>query len=189
VHESGTRRPGVFLDRDGTIAEEVGYLNHASRFRMFPFAPAAIRKLNERGLPVFLVTNQSGVGRGYFPESLVHTVRDLIEEQLNAGGAHLDGFYYCPHVSSDGCACRKPGIGMLQEAAEKHGIDLEKSFVVGDRFGDIELGQRAGARKILVRTGYGEGELQWHVPKWSLQPDFIAADLREAADWILEQIK
>jgi D-glycero-D-manno-heptose 1,7-bisphosphate phosphatase len=189
VHESGTLRPGVFLDRDGTIVEEVGYLNHASRFQMFPFAPAAIRKLNEKNLPVFLVTNQSGVGRGYFPESLVHTVHALIKEQLRPAGARIDDFYYCPHVLSDGCACRKPGLGMLQQAAETHGIDLQQSFVVGDRFGDIELGRRAGARKILVRTGYGEGELQWHVPKWTVQPDFIAADLCEAADWILEQLR
>jgi D-glycero-D-manno-heptose 1,7-bisphosphate phosphatase len=189
VPENGELRPGVFLDRDGTIAEEVGYLNHASRFHMFPFVPAAIRKLNDRGLLVFLVTNQSGVGRGYFPESLVRTVHDLIKEQINAEGAHIDGFYYCPHVSADACACRKPGTGMLKQAAEAHRIDLNRSFVVGDRLADIELGHRAGARKILVRTGYGEGELQWHAPKWTVQPDFIAVDLRDAADWILEQIK
>ena len=183
------RRPGVFLDRDGTIAEEVGYLNHASRFRMFPFVPAAIRRLNDSGLPVFVVTNQSGVGRGYFPESLVHTVHDLMIQQLAAAGAHLDGVFYCPHISTELCACRKPGTGMLDQSSAEHGIDLQRSFVVGDRYADVELANRTGARGILVRTGYGEGELLWHAPKWARKPDFIAADLTGAVDWILEQTK
>jgi D-glycero-D-manno-heptose 1,7-bisphosphate phosphatase len=189
VSDNRERRPGVFLDRDGTIAEEVGYLNHASRFRMFPFVPAAIRRLNDRGLPVFVVTNQSGVGRGYFPESLVQAVHDLMSQQLVAAGAHLDGIYYCPHVSTELCACRKPGTGMLDQASTEHGIDIKRSFVVGDRYGDIELASRAGARSILVRTGYGEGELLWHAPKWTLQPDFVAADLTCATDWILEHME
>jgi D-glycero-D-manno-heptose 1,7-bisphosphate phosphatase len=180
-------RPAVFLDRDGTIAEEVGYVNHASHFRMFPFAPAAIRKLNDRGLPVFVVTNQSGVGRGYYPESLVHTVHTLMVEQLAAVGAHVDGLYYCPHAPGDNCACRKPGTGMLERASLEHSIDLKRSFVVGDRHNDIALAHRAGSRGILVRTGYGDGELLWHASKWILQPDFVAADLSGAVDWILEQ--
>ena len=182
-------RPAVFLDRDGTIAEEVGYVNHASRFRMFPFAPAAIRKLNDRGLPVFVVTNQSGVGRGYYPESLVHDVHGLMVEQLAAAGAHVDGLYYCPHAPGDNCACRKPGTGMLERASAEHSIDWHRSFVVGDRHNDIALAHRAGSRGILVRTGYGEGELLWHASKWASQPDFIAADLSGGVDWILEQLK
>jgi D-glycero-D-manno-heptose 1,7-bisphosphate phosphatase len=187
VSDNHKLRPGVFLDRDGTIAEETGYLNHISRFRMLPFAGAAVRKLNEGGYPVFVVTNQSGVGRGYFPESLVRDVHDLMIEQVAAAGARLDGVYYCPHVSADLCACRKPGTGMLERASAEHGIDLMRSFVVGDRYGDIELAHRVGARSILVRTGYGEGELLWHAAKWKLQPDFVAGDLAVAANWILEQ--
>lgn len=187
--EKSDLRPAVFLDRDGTIAEEVGYLNHPSRLQMFPFAPAAIRKLNDRGLPVIVVTNQSGVGRGYFPESVIHTVHDLMRKQLACAGARVDAFYYCPHISADQCACRKPQTGMLQQAAKEHAIDLQRSFVVGDRHGDIELAHRAGAGSILVRTGYGEGEVQWHAAKWALQPDFIAADLSSAADWIIEHTK
>jgi|SRR5271163_773384 len=182
-------RPAVFLDRDGTIAEEVGYLNHASRFRMFPFAAAAIRLLNEAALPVIVVTNQSGVGRGYFPEELVHTVHELMAQQLAAAGARLDAIYYCPHTSADVCESRKPKPGMLERAAREHALDLKRSFVVGDRFGDIELARNVGARGILVRTGYGEGELAWHVPQWPTQPDFVAETLTEAADWILRQPK
>ena len=182
-------RPAVFLDRDGTIAEEVGYLNHASRFRMFPFVAAAIQRLNKAGLPVIVVTNQSGVGRGYFPESLVHTVNELMAEQLAEAGAKIDAIYYCPHISAENCSCRKPRTGMLERAAQDHPLDLLRSFVVGDRYGDIELARNARARSILVRTGYGEGELAWHAAKWPVQPDFVAEDLSQAADWILRQQK
>jgi D-glycero-D-manno-heptose 1,7-bisphosphate phosphatase len=181
-------KAAVFLDRDGTISEEVGYLNHLSRFHMFPFVPPAIRKLNESGLLVFVITNQSGVARGYYPESLVDDVHDLMTRQLTAAGAHVDGIYFCPHTSADACACRKPGPGMLDQASAEHGVDLTRSFVVGDRHSDVQLAHRVGARSIMVRTGYGQGEILWHASKWTLQPDFIAADLSAAADWILEQM-
>ena len=181
-------RPAVFLDRDGTIAEEVGYLNDVSRFRMFPFAAAAIRRLNSAGLPVIAVTNQSGVGRGYFPESLVHTVHELMSQQLAAAGAHLDAIYYCPHTSEDGCDCRKPKPGLLERAAREHSLDLRSSFVVGDRYRDMELGQSVGASGVLVRTGYGADELA-SASQWPVPPDFVADDLTAAADWILRQTK
>ena len=187
--DSGAARHAVFLDRDGTIAEEVGYLNHASRFRMFPFVAAAIRRLNEAGLPVIVVTNQSGVGRGYFPESLVHSVNELMKKDLAAAGARIDAVYYCPHTSADRCDCRKPKTSLLERAAREHLIELSRSFVVGDRYGDIELARNVRARGILVRTGYGEGELAWHSAKWHTQPDFVAEDLSKAADWILRQLR
>jgi D-glycero-D-manno-heptose 1,7-bisphosphate phosphatase len=189
VPEHSLLRPAVFLDRDGTIAEEVGYLNHPSRFRMFPFVAEAIHRLNEARLPVIVVTNQSGVGRGYFPESLVHTVNELMTQQLAAAGAMLDAIYYCPHTSAEKCACRKPNTGMLDRAAQEHSLDLPRSFVVGDRYGDVELAQNAGARSVLVRTGYGEGELAWHAVKWPVQPDFVAEDLAQAVAWILRRQK
>jgi len=187
--EASSLRPAVFLDRDGTIAEEVGYLNHLSRFRMFPFAAQAIRLLNLAKLPVIVITNQSGIARGYFPESLVHMVHELMTEQLAAAGARPDAVYYCPHKSDDACDCRKPKPGMLERAAREHGLDLRRSFVVGDRYGDVELAHCVGARAVLVRTGYGEGEVQWHSAKWPSPPDFIADDLVEAANWILGQVK
>jgi D-glycero-D-manno-heptose 1,7-bisphosphate phosphatase len=187
VPDSRAPRPAVFVDRDGTIAEEVGYLNHASRFRMFPFVAAAIRRLNEAGLSVVVVTNQSGVGRGYFPESLVHLVNEMMKKELAAAGTHIDATYYCPHMSADHCDCRKPRPGMLERAAKEHSLDLTRSFVVGDRYADIELARNVRARSILVRTGYGEGELAWHSAKWPAQPDSVAEDLSKAADWILRQ--
>lgn len=187
--EASSPRPGVFLDRDGTIAEEVGYLNHASRFRMFPFVAAAIRRFNAAQLPVIVVTNQSGVSRGYFPDSLVQTVHKLMTQQLTAAGARVDAIYYCPHTSADGCECRKPKPALLERAAREQSLDLRRSFVVGDRYGDIELAHRAGCRGVLVRTGYGEGELAWHAAKWPVPPDFVAGDLAEAAEWILGQTR
>jgi D-glycero-D-manno-heptose 1,7-bisphosphate phosphatase len=187
--EPSAPRPGVFLDRDGTIAEEVGYLNHLSRFRLLPCAADSIWRLNEAGYPVIVVTNQSGVGRGYFPESLVHEVHQLMLQQLAAAGARLDGIYYCPHTANHPCECRKPKTGMLTQAAQEHAIDLARSFVVGDRYSDIELARRAGARSIFVRTGYGEGEYLWNASKWTVQPDFVATDLGDAVSWILKAAK
>jgi D-glycero-D-manno-heptose 1,7-bisphosphate phosphatase len=187
VTEQAAKRPAVFLDRDGTIAEEVGYLNHASRFRMFPFVAGAIRRLNEAGLSVVVVTNQSGVGRGYFPEAVVCAVNELMIQQLTEAGARIDAVYYCPHTSADRCDCRKPKTGMLDRAALEHALDLQHSFVVGDRYGDMELARNVRARAVLVRTGYGESELAWHAAKWPVQPDFVAEDLSDAADWILRQ--
>ncbi len=187
--EQSPLRAAVFLDRDGTISEEVGYLNHASRFRMFPYVAAAIHRFNEAGLPVIVVTNQSGVGRGYFPESLVRAVNELMAQQLAEKGAKIDATYYCPHTSAQNCGCRKPRTGMLDRAALEYTLDLHRSFVVGDRYADVELARNAGARSVLVRTGYGEGELTWHAAAWPSQPDFVAEDLAQAADWILRQQK
>lgn len=186
--EQAALRPAVFLDRDGTVAEDVGYLNHLSRFRMFPFVAAAVHRLNEAGLPVVVITNQSGVGRGYFPESLVHEVHEQMTQQLGSCGARIDAIYYCPHISADNCSCRKPKTGMLDRAALEHCLDLHRSYVVGDRYGDVQLASNVGASGILVRTGYGEGELAWHAAKWPAQPDFVAQDLADAANWILRQI-
>ena len=177
----------MFLDRDGTIAEEVGYLNHIDRSRMFPFAGSAIRRLNQAGLAVIVVTNQSGIARGYFPESLVQTVKEHIQRELAAAGARLDAVYYCPHGSLDGCDCRKPKTGMLERAAREHHLDLSRSFVVGDRYLDMELAFRAGCKAILVRTGYGLGEETWHAKEWPRQPHAIVENLQQAVDWILVQ--
>ena len=182
-------RPAVFLDRDGTISEEVGYLNDASQFRLFPFALGAIRRLNDAKLPVIVVTNQSGVGRGFFPEAMVHTVHEVMTQQLAAGGAHLSAIYYCPHTSDDECECRKPMPGLLRRAAGEHHIDLRRSFVVGDRYGDVELAHGTDGRGILVRTGYGEQDLRENRAAWPKQPDFVADDLAAAVDWILRQTK
>jgi D-glycero-D-manno-heptose 1,7-bisphosphate phosphatase len=156
---------------------------------MFAFTGSAIRRLNDAGFAVFIVTNQSGVARGYFPESLVREVHDRLQRELQAVGARLDGVYYCPHGSADGCECRKPGTGMIERAAREHSIDVARSFVVGDRFLDMELAFRAGCNAVLVRTGFGLGEETWHAKEWPRQPDVIVDNLELAVDWILEQTR
>ncbi len=178
-------RGAVFLDRDGTILDEVGYLNHPSRFRMLGGAGEAIARLNAANYPVIVVSNQSGVGRGYFPESVVSDVNALMQKALEMSGARLTGIYYCPHAAPVDCDCRKPKTGMVLRAATEHGLDLKRSFFVGDRHSDIQLGHAAGGQSILVRSGYGEGEYSWHMAKWPRQPEYVATNLTEAVDWIL----
>jgi D-glycero-D-manno-heptose 1,7-bisphosphate phosphatase len=187
LSDSTVRKPAVFLDRDGTIAEEVGYLNHIDRFRMFPFAGAAIHRFNEAGLAVIVVTNQSGVARGYFPEALVRQVNDRMLRELAADGARVDAIYYCPHAAADGCDCRKPKTGMIDQAVRENNLDLHRSYVVGDRYGDMELAFRVGCKAVFVRSGYGLGEESWHAKDWVRQPDASVDNLEQAADWILRQ--
>ena len=183
------KRQAVFLDRDGTIADEIGYLNHLSRFKVFPFAPAAIRRLNKAGIPVIVVTNQSGVARGFFPESLVRRVHRKMEKELAAAGARVDGIYYCPHIRDDGCACRKPFPGMLKDAARDHNLEISGSTLVSDRYDDIRMGHENGCRTILVLTGYGRGEYQWNRKKWPRQLDHVVENLKDAVKIILKEMR
>lgn len=180
-------RRAVFLDRDGTISEEMGYMNHLSRFHLFPFAAAAIKRLNEAGWPVIAVTNQSGCSRGFFPEEMIHRVHDKLTAELAAAGARLDGIYYCPHQRSDGCNCRKPLLGMLDRAAREHSLSLRGSWIVSDRHEDLRMAEAIGGRSILVLTGYGRGEYQWNRSTWERQPDFVAENLAVAVDTILKE--
>jgi D-glycero-D-manno-heptose 1,7-bisphosphate phosphatase len=181
-------RPAVFLDRDGTICEEVGYLNHLSRLMVYPWAAGAIRRLNDAGLPAVVVTNQSGVARGTFPESLVAEVHRQLARELGAAGARLDAVYYCTHRREDNCACRKPLPGLLQRAAAEHGLDLARSFVVGDRYLDVALAHATGGRGIMLLSGYGRGEYEYHRHEWSRQPDYIAENLQAAVEIILKEL-
>ena len=183
--EARPLRRAAFLDRDGTICEEMGYVNHVDRLRIFPFAAAAIRQLNEAQVPVIVVTNQSGVARDIFPESLVHQVHQKMIAELSAGGARVDAIYFCPHKTEDACECRKPNPGLLERAAGDHALDLSASWVVGDRYADLEMGHAAGARGILVMTGYGRGEYELHRTRWARQPDALAENLTEAVRRIL----
>jgi D-glycero-D-manno-heptose 1,7-bisphosphate phosphatase len=184
----------VFLDRDGTINEEVGYLKSLDMLKVIPGAGAAIRRLNAAGFKVVIITNQSGVARGYFPESLVHEAHALLTATLLKDGATIDGIYYCPHHPTAGnskhtiqCDCRKPATGLMDRAARDLDIDLKRSFMVGDKWSDIELGHRAGARSILVRSGFAPDDAGNKRPFHVEDPDFTAHDLAEAADWIIEQ--
>jgi D-glycero-D-manno-heptose 1,7-bisphosphate phosphatase len=183
-------KPAVFLDRDGTVLEEAGYLDRLERLQFFPFAIDAIRLLQRGGYGVVIITNQSGVGRGLYQEEFVQRVHQVIDERVTAGGGRIDGYYYCPHHPTAeveryrrDCDCRKPGPGMLRQAAAELELDLSRSFVIGDKWTDVQAGKAAGARSILVRTGYGRSSEA--MPKADLRPATIADDLIAATAWIL----
>lgn len=187
-------RRAIIMDRDGTLCDEVGYVNHVDRIRLLPRSARAVRAANEAGLQTVVVTNQAGVARGYFAESLVDDVHDRVREMLASEGARLDGIYYCPHHPEVGapayrksCDCRKPRPGMLLRARDEMGIDLASSYMVGDSVRDVEAGHRAGVTTILVLTGYGRGELEYQSHAWPVQPHHVALDLLDAVAWILER--
>jgi D,D-heptose 1,7-bisphosphate phosphatase len=185
-----TIKRAVFLDRDGTLVQEAGYLDRLERLVFFPYSIDAVRLLNRSGFIVVIVTNQAGVARGIFKESFVAEAHQHITGRLEAGGARVDAYYYCPHHPDASvaayriaCDCRKPSPGMFTRAASDLDISLEDSFVIGDRWHDLEAGQRVGARGILVRTGYGRTEEA--APKPHVTPAAIADNVIEAVSWIL----
>ena len=191
----GSKR-AVFLDRDGTINEQMGYVNHPDRFVLLPGVGRAIARLNRADLAVVVVSNQSGLARGYFPEELIEQVHRKMIQGLEKDGARLDGIYYCPHYPRAtlakyrvDCDCRKPRPGMLVKASEELGLDPARSFVVGDRSSDLEAARAVGATSVLVLTGYGRGELEYVLPQKRVQPDWVAEDMNSAVDWILGRVE
>lgn len=188
-------RPAVFLDRDGTVTREVGYVNHVDRLELLPQSAAAIRRLNQAGVPVVLATNQAGVARGYFPYELIAQTHERLQALLRAEGAFLDAIYFCPHVAEGKvapynieCECRKPKTKMLEDAAHDLDLDLAASFTVGDKITDVIMGHRVGGRGVFVLTGYGKGDLEYQSHQWSDRPDHIAENIGEAIDWILREM-
>jgi len=174
----------VFIDRDVTVSEEIGYMYHAGLYQPFPFAGPAIRKINDSGMKAILITNQSGIGRGYFKEETVDEVHAILKEELARYDASLDAIYVCPHHPDAGCDCRKPNPGMLLRARDEMDIHLSGSYVVGDKYVDIETAHRAGATGILVLTGYGREQRERYRAN-EVQPDFVVENLMEAADGIV----
>ena len=185
-------RPAVFIDRDGCLTEEVGYVNHVSRIRLLPRTAAAIRRLNAAGLPAVVATNQSGIAKGYFDAEVLHAVHAELERQLAAAGARLDGLYVCTHHPAEGhppyraeCDCRKPRPGLLHRAAADLGLDLGASVMVGDKISDVATARAVGAAGVLVLTGYGRGEWEHQRHRWADKPDHVAEDLLDAVEWVL----
>jgi D-glycero-D-manno-heptose 1,7-bisphosphate phosphatase len=190
AREAGLR-PAVFLDRDGTINEDVSFLNRLSDLRLFPWSADAIRLLNRAGFCTVVTTNQSGVGRGLIPEPFIGTVHDEIDARLARAGARIERYFYCPHHPVEGlgayrqaCECRKPRPGMILTAAREMGLDLTRSVMVGDRRPDVASGRAAGVRAILVRTGVGAAE-ERALADGEERPDAILDNLMEAVGWIL----
>ena len=193
--KSSKPQPAVFLDRDGTINEQMGYINHISRFHLLPDAAAAIKLLNDHKIPVVVVSNQSGLARGYFPVELLDQVHGKMNRLLADQDARIDSIYICPHHPEAKeekyrvkCRCRKPAPGLLEQAARELNLDLKKSFLVGDRWSDMECAVNAGCRPILVLTGYGRGDLQYIGPQRSVQPEFVGENLLQAVQWIIDEL-
>lgn len=187
-------RRAIFLDRDGTLNEEVGYVFDLAQFRLYDYAAEAVRLINEAGWLVIVVTSQAGIARGIYTESFLAELHQQMATELSQTGATIDAIYYCPHHPTDGeapyrreCDCRKPKPGMLRRAAEDLNVDLSASFVIGDRFRDWAMAQAVGARGVLVLTGYGQEELERDQDAWPQQPDHVAENVLEAVRWVLKQ--
>lgn len=186
------KRPAVFIDRDGTISEEVGYVNHPSRFRLFPYSAEAIRILNDSGWLAIVVTNQAGVARGYFSEDVIRKIHQQLVSALHAESARLDAIYYCAHHPSVGeppyrldCDCRKPKPGLIEQAGRDFEIDMAASWIAGDRYSDVELARNAGLRSAFVLSGYGRGEWEYQSQGWKHRPDLVCENLLEAVKSIV----
>jgi D-glycero-D-manno-heptose 1,7-bisphosphate phosphatase len=185
-------KPAVFVDRDGTLLEEAGYLDRLERLVLFPFAIDALRLLNRANYAVVIVTNQSGIARGMYGEPFVREAHTVMNTRIEEGGARVDGFYYCPHHPDAtiaefkrDCDCRKPSPGMLKAAARDLDLDLSRSFSVGDKWTDVAVGAAAGGRGILVRTGYGRST-EVSLPP-NVTPAAVEDNLIAAVAWILRQ--
>jgi D-glycero-D-manno-heptose 1,7-bisphosphate phosphatase len=185
------RHRAVFLDRDGTLNEEVGYVARLDELRVYPFSAEAVRRFNDAGLRTVLATNQAGVARGFVTESGLREIHRGLARTLSAAGARLDALYYCPHDGAgegDACRCRKPRPGMFEAAARELDLDLSRSFAVGDRYRDLQPAFETGGRGVLVLTGHGEAEYAAH-SAWPRQPEFVARDLLEASAWIVSHLE
>jgi len=187
------KKIAVFLDRDGTVNEDVGYPSSFEQIKIFPYSFEAIKKINKAGLLAIIVTNQSGIARGFFTEKDLLKIHEKMQEVFIQHGAHFDAIYYCPHYSlktsgsSNICKCRKPLPGMAQKAAKEFNIDLKRSYMIGDKVEDILFGINIGAKSILVLTGFGKSA-RFQLNELGIKPSYVADNLLEAVNWILMDI-
>jgi D-glycero-D-manno-heptose 1,7-bisphosphate phosphatase len=171
--ENTEQRKAVFLDRDGTLIEEVNFLSSVDELRIFPFTFEAVKLLKDSGFLFIVVTNQSGIGRGIYDEAAMNAIHKELQTQLEG---MIDAFYFCPHLPCDGCSCRKPGLGMIESAVKDFAIDLSSSWMIGDKKIDVETGRNAGSRTAMVMTGYGRS----HANQLESTPDVLAENLLDA---------
>ncbi|KAF0132875.1 MAG: D-glycero-D-manno-heptose 1 7-bisphosphate phosphatase [Candidatus Saganbacteria bacterium] len=175
----------VFLDKDGTINDSLGYLGHYKELNLLPHSAEAIKLLNEAGYKTIVISNQSGIARGYFSEDMVQAIDKTLQKYLLNQGAFIDAFYYCPHHPEKNCDCRKPNIELINKAVKRFDIDIKSSFFIGDNTTDMMAGKKAGLKTIFVLTGHGKKKLD--EVKASHNPDYIADHLLEAVKWILKK--
>jgi D-glycero-D-manno-heptose 1,7-bisphosphate phosphatase len=187
---SSLHLPAVFIDRDGTINKDIGYLADPDELEIYPWSAEAIRLINDAGMKAIIITNQSGVARGLCTEEILAAIHERLTERLLSEGARIHAIYYCPHHPEIGeppyrrfCDCRKPNPGMINQAAREHDIDMASSYMIGDKLSDLELGLRAGVRAVLVLTGYGRITLD----RLDVRPAFVCENLLEAANRIVQE--
>lgn len=180
----------VFLDRDGTVNRDTGYITSPQELDLFPGVVEAVASLNRAGARVVLVTNQSAIARGFMTVDQLQTIHAVLLSRLEAGGARLDAVYYCPHHPHDGCRCRKPQPAMIHRAAADLALDLSRAYVIGDQPRDIELARRVGARAVLVLSGQTTGEAahDMDMEPSGIAPDFVAEALGDAVEWIFRDV-
>jgi histidinol-phosphate phosphatase family protein len=176
------RNKAAFLDRDGTIARDVPYCSRPEDFELLPKVPEAIKLLNDNGFKVVIITNQSGIGRGFFTEDMLAKIHRKMLDELKKSGSVIDAIYYCPHQPDDNCECRKPKPTMILQAARDLAIDLQKSFFIGDTDSDVEAGEKVGCHTIRINTAFS-------IDAKRQAADFVCADLYAGAQWIIDQTK
>jgi D-glycero-D-manno-heptose 1,7-bisphosphate phosphatase len=187
------KKRAIFLDRDGTINEDVGYPDNSGQIKIYPSSFEALAKINASGFLAVIITNQSGIGRGFLTEADLEEIHQKMKSDFSGRGVHVDGVYFCPHYELSAnpryrkdCACRKPKPGLARRAAKDLGIDLAGSYFIGDKVEDVLFGLNIGARPVLVLTGFGV-ESKKKLEEMNIRPAHIAPDLLAAADWILGQ--
>jgi D-glycero-D-manno-heptose 1,7-bisphosphate phosphatase len=186
-------KSAIFIDRDGTINKDIGYVSSPDELIIYPWAAEAVRLINESEFKAIVITNQSGIARQLYTEETLDAIHERLTYELASEHARIDAIYYCPHHPKIGderyrrvCECRKPNSGMLRQAAREHDIDLARSYVIGDKASDINLATGAGARGVLVLTGYGRETLAGR-GRWPCEPAIIADNLLEAVKLVLDR--
>jgi D-glycero-D-manno-heptose 1,7-bisphosphate phosphatase len=179
------KNKAIFVDRDGTINVDVHYLDDPDKFEMYPGVGVGVKKLQENGFKIIVITNQSGIARGYFTEKQLSDIHERMKQEFQKFDVTLDGIYYCPHHPDDKCNCRKPNTGLFEKAIQDHKINVKKSYMLGDKILDINAGKKIGARAILIPEPHVRQEFLSQKNEWENHPDYIADDFPDAVEWIL----
>ncbi len=178
----------IFIDRDGTINLDVHYLDDPDKFEMYPGVGEGVKKLKDSGFKVIVITNQSGIARGYFTEKQLSDIHERMKKEFREFDVMLDGIYYCPHHPDDNCNCRKPNTGLFEKAIREHNIDVKKSYMLGDKILDVGAGKKIGARTVLVPEPNMREEILSKKKEWGYNPDYTADDFMGAVEWILRNL-
>lgn len=180
------KNKAVFIDRDGTINVDVHYLDYPDKFEMYPGVGNGIKKLKENGFKIIVITNQSGIARGYLTEKQLSNIHERMEKEFQKFDVVLDGIYYCPHHPDDNCNCRKPKTGLFEKAINEHDIDVKQSYMLGDKILDVGAGKKIGVRTIIIPEPQVREELIYKKNECENNPDYVADDFMDAVEWILK---